>query len=160
MNNEQKKWAHWRLANELHELQQLEAGQWPAWARRVNRGESPALDQRRMYADWCLTAVLRALLPTVPKPLRVLVQTCLDLRERMWSEAYMNAYYDAQQQTSPESLAASDSFDGKPCQMHMNRGFSAHCSRGALNVQDTQKTSPESLQAMDSLSSKLLSDLS
>jgi hypothetical protein len=109
MTNEQKEQAQWRIDYEQHELQQLEAGQWPAWAKRLGRAETPLLDQRRMYADWCLKTVLTALLPILPKALRVTVQACFDLRERIWSEEYMNAYYQKQKEASPECLAASDS---------------------------------------------------
>lgn len=109
MTNDQKERAQFTLAYEQHELQQLKAGQWPAWANRLGRTETPSLDQRRMYADWCLKAVLTALLPALPKALRVTVQACLDLRERVWSEEYLNNYYQAQQKASPECLAAADS---------------------------------------------------
>lgn len=109
MTNEQKKWAHVRMTVEQRELQQLEAGQWPEWAKYTERTGPPPLDTRRRCADWCLITVLKALLPTLPAHLRIPVQACLDLRERIWSEEYLNAYYDAQQKTSPACLAASDS---------------------------------------------------
>jgi hypothetical protein len=110
MTNDRKEWVQWHLALEQRELQQLEAGQWPQWAARPDRPQEIPLDLdlRRTYADWCLKCVLIALLPTLPKALRMAVQACLDLRERMWSMEYMNAYY-AQKKTSPECLAASDS---------------------------------------------------
>jgi hypothetical protein len=110
MTNDQKKWVHWRIVGEQQELQQLEAGQWPEWAKHTERTGPPTLDVRRKCADWCLKAVLFALLPTLPKALRTTVQACFDLRERIWSTEYMNAYFQAQKETSPRSLQAPDSF--------------------------------------------------
>lgn len=109
MTSDQKEWVQSRLAREQDELQHLEAGQWPVWVTHRGRGKTPSLDERRMYADWCLKAILMALLPTLPKALRVTVQACFDLRERIWSIEYMNVYHEAQQKASPECLAASDS---------------------------------------------------
>jgi hypothetical protein len=109
MTNEQKAMAQWRLDWEQHELHCIEAGEWPAWAQRPERTEPPDLDTRRRYAEWCLKDALRALIPTLPKPLRVAVQACVDARERIWSEEYLTHYYErrdqAKQKASPESLA-------------------------------------------------------
>ncbi len=108
MTQEQKEEAQWHIACELRELQQLEAGQWPEWAKHAERTNPPALEQRRRYADWCLKAVLVALLPTLPKALRVSVQACCGLREHIWSVEYMNTYF-AQKEASSECLPASNS---------------------------------------------------
>lgn len=113
MTNEQKQHISRSLADEKQELQQLEAGQWPKWAKWPGRHlpEKISLDERRRYADWCLRAVLYSILPTLPGDLQTEVQACYDLREHIWSEAYRKAYYAAQQQqqASPECLQASDS---------------------------------------------------
>lgn len=98
----------WCLEHQHQELEQLEVGEWPAWCVE-DRSTPPGLDIRRRYADWCLLAVLRALVPVVPRSLRGVVQTCLDMRERIWSSEYRSAYYHLREKASPECLPASDS---------------------------------------------------
>jgi len=104
----------WRLLTvQLHELQQLQAGRWPAWtAHFPHASHHLSLDRRRTYADWCLRSLLTLLLPVVPAPLRGTVQACLALRDLLWSQAYMDAYSDAlsaQETASPSCFPALDS---------------------------------------------------
>lgn len=109
MTSDQKAWAQWSIAHEQHELQQLEAGQWPEWATHTRRTDPLTLEARRTYADWCLHAVLKAIVPVLPKALRVPVQACCDLRTRIWSQEYLDTYYAAQQKASSACLPASNS---------------------------------------------------
>ena len=110
MKKEQKAYVQWCANLQQQELQQLERGEWPEWATHRTRALSPTLNERRMYADWCLDAILRSLVSTLPGDIRAMVQACCDLRERIWSTAYLNAYYDqAHKETSPHCLQASDS---------------------------------------------------
>lgn len=98
------------LEREQRELEQLERGEWPDWTTHTRRTSSTTtLEARRRMADWCLKEVLKAILPALPKYVRVIVQSCLDLREHIWSVEYMNAYFEAQEKASPVCLAASDS---------------------------------------------------
>lgn len=98
----------WTLEAQMQELQQLEAREWPRWLTSHEEGTIP-LETLRTYADWCLNAILRELLPTLPEDLRVQAQACYDLREHLWSMPYLEAYYQAQQKASSECLPASNS---------------------------------------------------
>lgn len=115
MMNEQKELARLALLRKQQELQQLEQGQWPEWQTRLGHGAIFSLDQRRMYADWCLGSILEALLPILPKDLRVIAQTCYNLRQHIWSLEYSQAYHvaidaaSAQKKASSECLPASNS---------------------------------------------------
>lgn len=78
--------------------------------QRIVDGHSEAEDlgQRRDCADWELCWLIRALISVLPNDLRAGVQTCSDLREKVWSQDYQNQYY-AQQKASPSCLPATDS---------------------------------------------------
>lgn len=84
-------------------LTQIKDGNHPYVSSQLN------LDDRWSQADWQICSLLKHLIPVLPESLREQVQACYDLREQVWSTEYMNAYYEAQRQaqqkTSPESLA-------------------------------------------------------
>lgn len=102
MDKEQKKLALGTINRKYQELQQLEAGQNPAWRTCP---DPPSLEERCMYADWNLKEVLRAILPALPKDLREAAQACFDLRNQIWSMEYLVAYRRAKKEASPDSLA-------------------------------------------------------
>ena len=110
MKSEQKEHVQWVINREFQELQQLEAGQYPAWRKWPDHQlpDAPSLDELRMYADWCLHAVLRAITPTLPEDLRKAAQACFGMREQIWSTEYGDAYYQANKKASPKSLATAD----------------------------------------------------
>jgi hypothetical protein len=105
MNNAQEKRqeAQWIVNYQYQELQRLEAGH-AGHVCSLPGAASLSLEERRMQADWCLTSVLKALLPTLPKDLRASVQACYDVRERIWSREYLEAYYRAQQEAKSDRV--------------------------------------------------------
>lgn len=104
MDKKQKALIQWGIRRNLHELATLEAGQYPEWAKAFDQHEALSLEKRRMYADWCLNGVLRGLLPALPKDLRTQVEACIETRQRIWSEEYQKAYYQAQKEARLRSL--------------------------------------------------------
>lgn len=114
MNSEQEKQVALRLIDQEHQdLLKLEAGRCPAWLRYHGAPDVPlSLEERWQYADWSMKNVLDAVLPILPPDLQTAAQTCLKIRNRIWSHEYRDAYY--QRQNEQESSPASATGAGQP----------------------------------------------
>ena len=104
MDRVQKSFIQESVCQELQELLCLEAGQYPEWAQRLYKFGFFSLSKRRMYADWCLIAVLREILPILPRDLRIQIKACFEVRERIWSVGYQEVYYQEQEKAGTQQL--------------------------------------------------------
>jgi hypothetical protein len=97
MTREQKAAALRAIALVQGHLQELEAWKNP---------RAQTIEERREKADWQLGFLLDYLKEALPSEVRAGVQTCLDLNKHIWSACSE----PEQKETSPECLAATDSF--------------------------------------------------